>query len=188
MGADPADVGRVVSRAFGDMACSYGFVHSDPHPGNMLIRQTPPGVSTAPWQVCCPLSPHCTSGPSRPPTPRQLVVLDHGMYRQLTPQFRRTYCKLWRAMVARDLPRLQEAAAELNAPDLGDILSLMFTYRVRARPGARDIPRNVARRAVHRRRAAAPRPDCRAGRQPWPADEQRGAEAPAGQVQGCDDG
>jgi predicted unusual protein kinase regulating ubiquinone biosynthesis (AarF/ABC1/UbiB family) len=30
------------------------------------------------------------------------VLLDHGMYRRLDPDFRLTYCKLWKAFLTRD--------------------------------------------------------------------------------------
>ena len=46
----------------------------DPHPGNVLVRAKADG---------------------RP----QLVLLDHGLYRELTPHFRLSYCRLWRALV-----------------------------------------------------------------------------------------
>ncbi|KAJ6607914.1 ABC1 family-domain-containing protein [Mycena sp. CBHHK59/15] len=48
---------------------SWGWVHCDPHPGNVLIR------------------PH----PASPRTP-QLVLVDHGLYVQLTEEFRREWC------------------------------------------------------------------------------------------------
>lgn len=50
----------------------HGFVHCDPHPGNLFVRAHP---EDGRWQ---------------------LVVLDHGMYRRLTPQFRAAYCRLWK--------------------------------------------------------------------------------------------
>ncbi|KAJ7911061.1 ABC1-domain-containing protein [Mycena leptocephala] len=47
----------------------WGWVHCDPHPGNVLVR------------------PH----PAAPRTP-QIVLLDHGLYVQLTEEFRRDWC------------------------------------------------------------------------------------------------
>ncbi|KAK7053810.1 ABC1 domain-containing protein [Favolaschia claudopus] len=55
----------------------WGWVHCDPHPGNVLIR------------------PH----PAAPRTP-QLVLLDHGLYVQLTEEFRRDWCAVWEGLLA----------------------------------------------------------------------------------------
>ncbi|KAJ6544162.1 ABC1 family-domain-containing protein [Mycena capillaripes] len=55
----------------------WGWVHCDPHPGNVLVR------------------PH----PAAPRTP-QLVLLDHGLYVQLTEEFRRDWCAVWEGLLA----------------------------------------------------------------------------------------
>ncbi|KAJ7661587.1 ABC1 family-domain-containing protein [Mycena polygramma] len=55
----------------------WGWVHCDPHPGNVLVR------------------PH----PAAPRTP-QLVLLDHGLYVQLTEEFRREWCAVWEGLLA----------------------------------------------------------------------------------------
>ncbi|KAJ7165817.1 ABC1 family-domain-containing protein [Mycena filopes] len=55
----------------------WGWVHCDPHPGNVLIR------------------PH----PAAPRTP-QLVLLDHGLYVQLSDEFRTEWCAVWEGLLA----------------------------------------------------------------------------------------
>jgi aarF domain-containing kinase len=57
-GLNPREVARLMSEIFCEMVFVHGFVHCDPHPGNLLVR-------------CCP------SDQNRP----QIVVLDHGLYR-----------------------------------------------------------------------------------------------------------
>ncbi|PPR01545.1 hypothetical protein CVT24_001856 [Panaeolus cyanescens] len=57
----------------------WGWVHCDPHPGNVLIRP----------------SPH---NPSRP----QVVLLDHGLYVRVPEDFKREWVQLWRAMLIGD--------------------------------------------------------------------------------------
>ena len=47
-------------KIFGDMIYVHGFVHCDPHPGNLMVRQDP----------------------DNPQRKFQVVVLDHGMYRE----------------------------------------------------------------------------------------------------------
>ena len=69
-----------------------GFVHADPHPGNLFVRPKP-------------------SQPSQP----QLVLLDHGMYITESSDFRRRYAQLWQAMVLTDLPTIKDICIRLAA-------------------------------------------------------------------------
>lgn len=62
----------------------YGSVHCDPHGANVLVRPHP----------------DARKGSGRP----QLVLLDHGLYRELTEQFRVDHCRLWKAMIFKDIP------------------------------------------------------------------------------------
>lgn len=61
----------------------HGSVHCDPHGANVLVRPHP----------------RAKKGSGRP----QLVLLDHGLYRELTEQFRVDHCRLWKAMVFKDV-------------------------------------------------------------------------------------
>lgn len=67
----------------------WGWVHCDPHPGNMIVR------------------PH----PTRKGAP-QLVLLDHGLYVQTTADFQRQYATLWKSLMTLDLRVLGEVASE----------------------------------------------------------------------------
>ena len=60
----------------------------------------------------------------------QLVVIDHGLYRRLTPAFRAAYCRLWKALISRDADLGEAATVELGL-DAGayDALSLILTFR-----------------------------------------------------------
>ena len=42
------------------------------------------------------------------------VVLDHGMYRELRPAFRRAYCGLWTSLLTRDHITGRAASAALG--------------------------------------------------------------------------
>jgi predicted unusual protein kinase regulating ubiquinone biosynthesis (AarF/ABC1/UbiB family) len=44
----------------------------------------------------------------------QVVLLDHGMYRRLDPDFRLTYCQLWKAFLTRD-NKLGAQTAQVSA-------------------------------------------------------------------------
>lgn len=56
-----------------------GFVHSDPHPGNMFVRRKPNAKSNSDIE---------------------LVILDHGIYTDLTNETRLSYTKLWRGILS----------------------------------------------------------------------------------------
>ena len=40
-GMRPADVAELMLKSFGMMMFEHGFVHADPHPGNLLVRRNP---------------------------------------------------------------------------------------------------------------------------------------------------
>ncbi|PPQ72125.1 hypothetical protein CVT26_006865 [Gymnopilus dilepis] len=82
----------------------WGWVHCDPHPGNVLVRPSP-------------------SRPSQP----QLVLLDHGLYVRVPEEFRRDWVKLWRAMLAGDYAGVEEVTKGwgFGVPDLMASFTLM---------------------------------------------------------------
>jgi aarF domain-containing kinase len=80
-----------------------GFVHSDPHPGNMFARKTPKGDL-------------------------QLVILDHGIYTQLPTETRLSYTKLWRGILSQDEPMIRESAKELGA-DFYELFAAIIVNR-----------------------------------------------------------
>lgn len=47
----------------------------------------------------------------------QLVLLDHGLYRQIHDDFRREYAALWRALILADKPGIKKHAEGMNAGD-----------------------------------------------------------------------
>ncbi|KAF8146487.1 ABC1 family-domain-containing protein [Mycena galopus ATCC 62051] len=75
----------------------WGWVHCDPHPGNVLVR------------------PH----PAAPRTP-QLVLLDHGLYVQLTEEFRRDWCAVWEGLLAGEWAAVDSVTSKwgMAMPDL----------------------------------------------------------------------
>jgi aarF domain-containing kinase len=84
-----------------------GFLHSDPHSANAFVR------------------PVIVNGVKRP----QLVLLDHGLYRDLTPEFRDNYARLWRALVVRDSEQIEKYAKALGAGDYYKIFAFILTFR-----------------------------------------------------------
>ena len=87
LGFSVKEVMDAMTNAFSAMIFSWGHVHCDPHPGNVLIR------------------PH----PSNPKKP-QVVIIDHGLYIDLSPSFRRQYSELWRALFVMDVDTIDRIA------------------------------------------------------------------------------
>lgn len=83
----------------------WGVVHCDPHPGNIFIRRQPNGQP-------------------------ELVLIDHGLYVSMTPEFRHQYCQFWKAIMTFDNTALNEitSAWGVKAPDLFASATLMRPY------------------------------------------------------------
>ncbi|KAG0330552.1 hypothetical protein BGZ99_000023 [Dissophora globulifera] len=62
-----------------------GFVHCDPHPGNVLVRKHPDN-----------------------PRRHQLLLLDHGLYMRESEAFRKQYCQFWKSLFLLDRETIQE--------------------------------------------------------------------------------
>lgn len=99
---------KTVMKTMVDLFCAQiflaGWVHCDPHPGNILIRRLPNGNP-------------------------QLVLLDHGLYVQTTPKFREEYALFWRALMTFD-----NATIYRVADSWGIANSDMFASAVLLRP------------------------------------------------------
>jgi len=104
LGVPLDDVARVISRTFCEQIFRHGFVHCDPHLANILVRSQPNNSKKA-----------------------QIVLLDHGLYRQLDDEFRMNYCHLWKALVTFNKPDVEKYCRNLNAGDMYPLLSSMLT-------------------------------------------------------------
>ncbi|KAF7800085.1 hypothetical protein EIP86_011328 [Pleurotus ostreatoroseus] len=82
----------------------FGWIHCDPHPGNIIIRPNP-------------------RNPRRP----QLVLLDHGLYVRVSPTFQRQYATLWKGLVTMDFDVIRDIATQwgIGTPDLFASATLM---------------------------------------------------------------
>lgn len=86
------DAADKLIRVFAEQIFYTGFIHADPHPGNVLVRRGPDGKA-------------------------QLVLLDHGLYEFLSERDRSALCQLWRAIVLRDDAAMRSRSAELGVKD-----------------------------------------------------------------------
>lgn len=104
MGVDPADVSRLVSEVFCRQIFLLGDVHADPHGGNILVRRSP------------------TGGP-------ELVLLDHGLYKVISDEFRLDYAKLWRALIFGDEDGIRRHSERMNAGAMYQLFASILTTR-----------------------------------------------------------
>ncbi|XP_077599884.1 putative aarF domain-containing protein kinase 5 isoform X2 [Stigmatopora nigra] len=98
------DTADKMIRAFAEQIFYTGFIHADPHPGNVLVR---PG----------------------PDKKAELVLLDHGLYEYLSQKERVALCKLWRSIILRD-----EAAMKMYSKALGVEKYFLFCEMLLQRP------------------------------------------------------
>nr|CAD7595381.1 unnamed protein product [Timema genevievae] len=88
-----ADIDNKLYTAFAEQIFHTGFVHADPHPGNVLIRK------------------------SKKNGKAELVIIDHGLYEFLPSDIRQSLCKLWKAIVLNDHPNMKRYASQLGVKD-----------------------------------------------------------------------
>ncbi|XP_077362701.1 putative aarF domain-containing protein kinase 5 isoform X1 [Festucalex cinctus] len=98
------DTADKLIRAFAEQIFYTGFIHADPHPGNVLVRKGPDNKV-------------------------ELVLLDHGLYEHLSQHDRVALCKLWRSIVLRD-----EVAMEMYSNALGVKEYFLFCEMLLQRP------------------------------------------------------
>ncbi|XP_020416567.1 uncharacterized aarF domain-containing protein kinase 1 isoform X1 [Prunus persica] len=100
----PMKVAEVLLEVFAEMIFIHGFLHGDPHPGNILV------------------SPEGQNGFS-------LVILDHGIYKKLDEGFRLDYCQLWKALILLDSKNLQRLGERFGVAKYSRYFPVIFTGR-----------------------------------------------------------
>jgi len=118
LGLDPRQAALALSDAFARMLLVHSFIHGDPHPGNVLVRAHPNrrGVT-------------------------QIVLLDHGLYSELSENSRLAMANLWVGIAVGDGSRAVEAAKLLRVPD--DFTWLMPLALARKTSDGRDVDRKL---------------------------------------------
>ncbi|KAK9127997.1 hypothetical protein Syun_016794 [Stephania yunnanensis] len=119
LGIQPSEVAKLVSQAFSEMIFKHGFVHCDPHAANLLVRPMPSGRRNF-------------FGMKKP----QLVLLDHGLYKELDYSTRINYAALWRGLVFADVRAIKENSVKLGA---GEDLYVLFAGILTMRPWKKVI-------------------------------------------------
>ncbi|GER47051.1 protein kinase superfamily protein [Striga asiatica] len=104
MGINPLKVAKTLIDVFAEMIFVHGFLHGDPHPGNILV------------------SPHGPDGYS-------LVILDHGIYKPLSEDFRKNYCLLWEALISLDSQKIEQLGETFGVGKYAKFFPVIFTGR-----------------------------------------------------------
>ncbi|KAF1800698.1 ABC1 family-domain-containing protein [Mucor lusitanicus] len=108
-GIDPSQVSTEITEIFSKMMFLDGFVHCDPHPGNILIR------------------------PAKDPKSRftfDVVLLDHGLYRTLTEQLRTDYAHLWTSLIRGDEEGIRKYSLRVGCrPESHRLFASLLTGR-----------------------------------------------------------
>ena len=83
----------------------WGWVHCDPHPGNIFIRRLPSGKP-------------------------ELVLIDHGLYVHMKPEFRHQYSLFWKSLMTFDNKTIREIVQSwgINNADIFASATLMRPY------------------------------------------------------------
>ncbi|KAH9702474.1 putative ABC1 protein [Citrus sinensis] len=123
LGIDPHEVSRLVSQAFAEMMFKHGFVHCDPHAANLLVRPVPSEKKSI-------------LGKRKP----QLILIDHGLYKELDATTKFNYAALWKALIFADANAIKEYSVKLGA---GEDLYVLFAGILTMRPWNRVTDRAV---------------------------------------------
>ncbi|KAK8947431.1 putative ABC1 protein [Platanthera zijinensis] len=119
LGIQLSDVSKLISQAFAEMIFRHGFVHCDPHAANMMVRPLPSGRRNF-------------FGKRKP----QLILLDHGLYKNLDFATRVNYASLWKALIFADVNGIKENSVKLGA---GEDLYVLFAGVLTMKPWNRVI-------------------------------------------------
>lgn len=91
---DRDEVSATLARIFNEMIFGKNAsLHCDPHGGNIAIRHVP----------------HHKPGRSN----FEVVIYDHGLYRDIPAPLQRSYAKMWLAVIDGDMPRMKKYAHEV---------------------------------------------------------------------------
>ncbi|XP_028968788.1 uncharacterized aarF domain-containing protein kinase 5 [Galendromus occidentalis] len=88
------DIDFKLIKASSTQVFRHGFLHGDPHPGNVLVVPNP-----------------------KKPTDPYLCLLDHGLYERLDDSTRLSLCSLWRSIVYNDDNGMRESSKRLGVPE-----------------------------------------------------------------------
>ncbi|KAI9882769.1 MAG: hypothetical protein M1823_005481 [Watsoniomyces obsoletus] len=110
LGVSLQEVMTIMVDLFSAQMFLWGWIHCDPHPGNIFIRRLPSGKP-------------------------ELVLIDHGLYIHLEPAFRHQYALFWKSLLTFDNTTLKEIVRSwgVNNVDIFASAALMRPYSSRGK-------------------------------------------------------
>ncbi len=96
---------NILANIFNKQIFEFGFVHADPHSGNIFVRKENEEV--------------------------KIVLLDHGLYRTLDGELRRNYAKMWQGIITQNKDLLISSCESLNVTDMELFIAIITskTYK-----------------------------------------------------------
>jgi len=113
---DTIEIADKLIKCFSQQIFIDGWIHADPHPGNLLVRRTL-GLET------------------------QIVILDHGLYSLFPTPMRLRFCKLFKAIIMRNQKDIDKYGRKLGCGEQANLFALILTFRP---PSNTDIGLNNA--------------------------------------------
>lgn len=100
------ETAKLISSVFNAQIFENGLVHCDPHQSNVLLREHPTKKGMP-----------------------QIVLVDHGLYKRLDPDFQESYARLWKGIVMADISAIKGACGRLGVDKMYPLLAAMLTSR-----------------------------------------------------------
>jgi aarF domain-containing kinase len=104
MHISPQQVSDILMEVYAQQIFVNGFVHVDPHVGNIFVRRRNN------WKGF------------------ELVFLDHGLYKTLSNEFMTDYSKLWKSIIFQEMDEITRLSKKIGV-DSPELLSIMLTYK-----------------------------------------------------------
>ncbi|XP_039268202.2 aarF domain-containing protein kinase 1-like [Styela clava] len=127
-------VSRLLGKLFSEMIFVHGFVHCDPHPGNVLVKRRSDEERKILDGSFLSLSwirsflPFFLGGKSRC-SEVELVLLDHGLYQTLDDDFRYEYAGLWQGLISANVKKIKQHSSKFGVGDMYPLFATMITVR-----------------------------------------------------------
>jgi len=113
---DTIEVADKLIKCFSQQIFIDGWIHADPHPGNLLVRRNQNQET-------------------------QIVILDHGLYSLFPSKMRLRFCKLFKAIIMRNQGDIDKYGRKLGCGEQANLFALILTFRP---PSNTDIGLNNA--------------------------------------------
>ncbi|KAI4143835.1 MAG: hypothetical protein L6R39_004429 [Caloplaca ligustica] len=128
LGVSLKDCMQIMVDLFSAQMFLWGWCHCDPHPGNIFIRRLPSGKP-------------------------ELVLIDHGLYVHMKPEFRHQYSLFWKSLMTFDNKTIGEIVRSwgINNPDVFASATLMRPYTGGDNSTSAGIKRTMSKREQQER-------------------------------------